>query len=163
MRHPGTAVTRSATVPDDEPATGALPDWSAFLGRRGTVVTSPATRCRVDGAPVDERLRPWDLGSWTGRDLAALDLASWRADPGYAAHGGESLLDLADRVSGLLAELRERSDRLVAVTHAAVVKAAVVHALRAPAEAVWDVDVAPSSRTELHATPTGWRVVGVNR
>lgn len=137
------------------------------MGRAGTVVTSPARRCSVPGADphirVDERLRPWDLGSWTGRDLAELDLAAWRADPGYDAHGGESLLALCERVAGLLADWYGRGDRLVAVTHAAVVKAAVVHALQAPVQATWDLDVAPSSTTELHATPTGWRVVGVNR
>lgn len=150
-------------MPADEPATGVLPDWSRFVGRAGTVVTSPARRCSVPGAAVDERLRPWDLGAWAGRDLSELDLAAWRADPGYDAHGGESLLALHDRVAGLLADWHDRDDRLVAVTHAAVVKAAVVHALHAPVQATWDVDVAPSSTTELHATPTGWRVVGVNR
>jgi broad specificity phosphatase PhoE len=153
-------------VPADEPATGTLPDWSRFLGRAGTVLTSPARRCSVPGAAVDERLRPWDLGAWVGQDLAALDLAAWRGDPGYDAHGGESLLALRDRVAGLLSDWHSRfdqGDRLVAVTHAAVVKAAVVHALQAPVQATWDLDVAPSSTTELHATPTGWRVVGVNR
>lgn len=156
-------ATRTSVVPDDEPATGALPEWSRFLGRTGTVVTSPARRCAVAGAAVDERLRPWDLGAWTGRDLAELDLEAWRADPGYDAHGGESLHALAARVGRVLAEWHGRGGRLVAVTHAAVVKVAVVHALRAPVESTWDVDVAPASTTELHATPTGWRVVGVNR
>lgn len=126
-------------------------------------MTSPARRCAVPGAAVDERLRPWDLGSWAGRDLAGLDLAGWRADPGYDAHGGESLLALCGRVAELLAEWHSRGDRLVAVTHAAVVKAAVVNALHAPAQAAWDVDVSLSSATELHATATGWRVVGTNR
>lgn len=160
-------MTRSATVPDDEPATGELPDWSRFLGRSGVVVRSPARRCAVPGGStsvtVEERLRPWDLGSWAGRDLGDLALAGWRADPGYDAHGGESLRALVGRVAGLLDDWHDRGDRLVAVTHGAVVKAAVVNALRAPVEATWDLDVAPSSATELHATPTGWRVVGVNR
>lgn len=58
----------------------------------------------------------------------------------------------------LLDEWHRRDGRVVAVTHAAVVKAMVVHALRAPLEAVWDLDVRPASVTELHATSTGWRL-----
>ena len=149
-------------VPDDAPATGALPDLSGWLGRNGTVVTSPAQRCRVEGADVLAELRPWDLGDWSGRDFSDVDLAAWRVDPSYDAHGGESLLALHRRVGALLATWQPRSGRLVAVTHAALIKAAVVVALRAPADAAWDVDVAPGSQTELHATPTGWRLVRVN-
>lgn len=145
-------------VPDDEPADGPLPDLTGWLGRSGTVVTSPARRCAQPGAPVDSRLGPWDLGDWTGRPFDGLDLEGWRSDPGYDAHGGESLVALHIRATGLLDDWHGRSGRLAAVTHAAVIKAMVVHALRAPVEAVWDVDVLPASVTELHATPTGWRV-----
>lgn len=66
------------------------------------------------------------------------------------------------RVTDLLTAWHDRPGRLVAVTHAAVIKVAVVSALRAPADAVWDLDVAPGSFTELHATAAGWRVVRVN-
>jgi broad specificity phosphatase PhoE len=107
-------------------------------------------------------LRPWDLGSWTGRPLADLDLAAWRGDPGYDAHGGESLLALIARVGTLLEQWHGLHVRLVAVTHAAVIKAAVVHALGAPAAATWDLDVHPGSTTELHPTRSGWRVRHVN-
>jgi hypothetical protein len=52
--------------------------------------------------------------------------------------------------------------RLAAITHAAVIKTIIVQVLRAPLEAVWDIDVAPGSFSEVHATPAGWRVVRVN-
>jgi broad specificity phosphatase PhoE len=139
-----------------------LPDVRGWLGRSGSVVTSPARRCRLPGTAVEPRLRAWDLGRWAGRALHELDLASWRSDPSYAEHGGESLIDLATRTGELLEDWHDRTGRLVGVTHAAVIKAAVVHALRAPIDAVWDLDVAPASLTELHATPTGWRVARVN-
>lgn len=162
VRHPGTSATRAARVPADEPPEHPLPDVTGWLGRAGQVVTSPAARCRVAGTPVEAALRPWDLGSWTGLPLAELpDLAAWRADPAWAGHGGESLLALQTRVGGLLDRWHERPGRWVAVTHAAVVRAAVVHVLRAPALAAWDLDVAPASLTELHTTPTGWRLVRV--
>lgn len=149
-------------MPADEDATGALDDLSAWLGRSGEVVTSPARRCRRPSAEVEPLLRPWDLGAWTGRPLAELDLAAWRGDPGYDAHGGESLLALLARVRHLLDQWHDRQGRLVAVTHAAVIKAAVVNVLRAPPSAIWDLDVHPGSATELHAGPRGWRAVRVN-
>lgn len=139
-----------------------LPDLSGWLGRSGTFVTSPAARCRASGAAVEPALGPWDLGTWTGQPLANLpDLTAWRADPAWCGHGGESLLALQQRVADLLARWHSQPGRLAAVTHAAVVRAAITHVLRAPAEAAWDLDVAPGSLTELHSTATGWRVVRV--
>jgi len=162
VRHPGTASTRHAVVPADEPAAEPLPDLNGWLGRSGTVVTSPARRCRIGCVPVDPRLRAWDLGDWTGRPLGDLDLVSWRTDPAFAGHGGESLLALAERVRALLADWRGDSGRLAVVTHAPVIKMAVVQALHAPVETVWDLDVPPASSTELHSTPSGWRVTRVS-
>ena len=126
------------------------------------MVTSPAARCRVAGADVDPALGPWDLGSWTGLGIADLpDLQRWRSDPSFAGHGGESLLALQQRVAGWLARWHDRRGRWAAVTHGAVVAAAVTHVLRAPPLAVWDLDIAPGSVTELHTTRGGWRVVRV--
>ncbi len=149
-------------MPDDEPALGVLPDLTGWLGRSGTVLTSPAARCRVPGAEVEPALGSWDLGSWTGRPLAELpDLTAWYNDPAWSGHGGESLLALQERVAGLLGRWHTRAGRLAAVTHGAVVRAAVTTVLRAPPLAAWDLDVAPGSVTELHTTATGWRVVRV--
>ena len=145
-------------MPDDDVAAGPLPDLTGWLGRSGTVVTSPARRCLQPGAAVEPRLGPWDLGQWTGRPFDELDLHGWRSDPSFAAHGGESLVALGARAAGLLTEWHDRTGRLAAVTHGAVIKAMVVHALGAPLQAVWDVDVRPASVTELHATSTGWRL-----
>jgi broad specificity phosphatase PhoE len=158
VRHAGTAATRRPLVPDDEVAAGPLPDLSGWLGRSGTVVSSPARRCVQPGRPVEPRLGPWDLGAWTGRPFDELDLSGWRTDPTFDAHGGESLVALAARATDLLGEWHGRTGRLAAVTHAAVIKAMVVHALGAPVQAVWDIDVRPASVTELHVTPTGWRL-----
>jgi broad specificity phosphatase PhoE len=110
---------------------------------------------------VDPRLGPWDLGRWTGRSWDELDLSSWRADPSYAEHGGESLEGLMGRVGDLLRAWQGRSGRLAAVTHGAVIKCAVVHVLRAPIDAVWDLDVAHASVTELHSNGSVWRVTRV--
>lgn len=115
---PGTAATRAAVVPADEPAVAPLPDLTGWLGRSGSVVTSPAGRCWVRGCAVDARLGSWDLGEWTGRPLRDVDLLDWRTDPAFAGHGGESLLALSERVRLLLADWHGRSGRLAVVTHA---------------------------------------------
>ena len=52
--------------------------------------------------------------------------------------------------------------RTVAVTHAGVIRAALVCALDAPVQAFWRFDVAPLSRTVLHAHDGRWTVRGVN-
>lgn len=150
-------------MPDDEPATGPLPDLTGWLGRNGTTVTSPAARCRVTGAPVEVLLRAWDLGDWTGLPLADIpDLPAWRSDPSYAGHGGESLRALLDRAHTLLGRWHNDQSRLAAVTHGAVVRAALVVALQAPWQTFWDLDVAPNGVTELHSSGPGWRVTRVN-
>lgn len=162
VRHAGTEATRSGRLPADEPAGAPLPDLTGWLGRHGQVVTSPARRCQLPGATVEPDLGPWDLGRWTGLPLAEVpDLARWRAEPSWAGHGGESLEDVQRRVAALLGRWHSRPGRWAAVTHAAVIRAAVLHALRAPAGAAWDLDVAPGSVTELHSTAGGWRVVRV--
>ena len=127
------------------------------------MLTSPARRCQVEAAVVEPLLGPWDLGRWAGLPLLELpELAAWRTDPAYDGHGGESALALAARVAGLLGGLHSRTGRIVAVTHAAVIRMAVLHALGAPLAAAWQLDIAPGSLTELHASPSGWRVARVN-
>src|SRR5689334_23413628 len=70
------------------------------------------------------------------------DLAIWLTDPTRAPHGGESVVDLISRVGGWMDTLTARRGRLVAVTHPAVVRAAILVALDAPAK----------SRSEEHTS-----------
>ena len=163
LRHPGTTATREARLPRDEPATHPVGDLSDWSRRGGTVITSPARRCRVDGAPVEPLLRPWDLGSWSGRRVDEVpDMLAWRTQPSYAGHGGESLLGLLERAGSFLHEHQSRTGRLAAVTHGAVIRAVLVDVLRAAPEAFWTLDVAPGAVTELRASGSGWRVSQVN-
>ncbi|WP_165614143.1 histidine phosphatase family protein, partial [Mycolicibacterium holsaticum] len=52
--------------------------------------------------------------------------------------------------------LPERRGRLVAVTHPAVVRAAVLTALEAPPKSFWRIDIAPVSRTVMHYRGHAW-------
>jgi broad specificity phosphatase PhoE len=83
-------------------------------------------------------------------------------DPDAAPHGGESLTAFLTRVRTWLSEQAHHRGTAIAITHAGVVKAAVVTALDAPATAFWRIDVLPTSITELHAHDGRWTVARVN-
>ena len=135
------------------------------MGSVDRALTAPATRCRQTAsalgldATVEVRLREVDCGRWAGRSLAEVETAepdgvlSWLTDP--AAHGGESVVELVERVGGWLDGL-EATERIVVVTHAAVIRAAIVHAIRATPESFWRIDVAPLDQTVLNGQNGRW-------
>jgi broad specificity phosphatase PhoE len=176
VRHAATAATRAAAFPADEPLDRR--GRAAAVGLAGSfpvcceLVSSPARRCLETAAAaalgeprVEPRLRECDFGDWCGRALAEVaqdEAGAWMADPAAAPHRGESLLAFSGRVAGWLDEQARLDGRAVAITHGGVVKAAVVHALGAPLDAFWRIDVAPLSITELHAHDGRWTVARVN-
>jgi broad specificity phosphatase PhoE len=81
-------------------------------------------------------------------------------DPAARPHGGESLVAVCERIAAWLDGLA--AAEVVAVTHAGVIKAAVVHALGAPIEAFWRVTVDPLSVTELVRRCATWELVRAN-
>lgn len=46
--------------------------------------------------------------------------------------------------------------RIVAVTHPAVIRAAILVALDAPPKSFWRIDIAPMSRTVMHLRGQAW-------
>lgn len=179
VRHAATAATRAAAFPGDEPLEERGRAEAAALGARlpahAEAICGPALRCRETAAAaglgpmlVEPALAECDFGAWAGRTLAdvhAEDAAAaeaWMSDPAAAPHGGESLLDLLARVGAWLAAQGRREGTAIAVTHAGAIRAALVGALGAPAQAFWRLDVAPSSITELHAHDGRWTVVRAN-
>ncbi|MGP4003446.1 histidine phosphatase family protein [Streptomyces sp. 8N706] len=133
-------------------------------------LVAPSRRCRETAAALgleadaEPALRDGDMGTWRGRslaDVAAADpaaLAAWTTDPAAAPHGGESLLDLCGRVADWLDRLPEDSGRVLAITEAAVVRAAIGHALSAPPEAFWRIDVPPLSMARLTGRSARWNL-----
>jgi broad specificity phosphatase PhoE len=113
-------------------------------------------------ARIEPALSGCDYGSWRGQllaDVGAEDpdaVALWLADPAAAPHGGESVNDVIARVAGWMAAQAGTGRRIVAVTHAEIVKAAVVTALQAPPQAFWRVDVAPLAGVVLHERQGSW-------
>ena len=83
-------------------------------------------------------------------------------DPDAAPHGGEPLRAFVARVAAWLDDQATGRGAAAAITHGGVVKAALVHAVGAPLNAFWQIDVAPLSITELHAHDGRWTVSRVN-
>ena len=180
VRHAPTSATRAAGFPCDEPLDARGRADAALLAdalpARCEAQSSPALRCRETAAAAGfaaprliDALAECDFGAWAGRTLADVhaaapaDAAAWMTDPDARPHGGESLSAFAARVSSWLdGEAAGDAGTAVAFTHGGVVKAAVVHALGAPLEAFWRIDVAPLAITELHAHAGRWTVTRVN-
>ncbi|WP_189212872.1 histidine phosphatase family protein [Actinokineospora fastidiosa] len=161
IAHQPTAATRAAAFPADEPVERPAP---ADPPRVDVALRGPETRCAdtarclgLDAEPVPA-LRDLDAGAWRGlgMDQIAPDaLARWLADPAEAAPGGESVAEVIARVTTWLAE-PPAARRIAAVTHPAVIRAALVHALSAPDRSFWRIDVAPGARIVLRGGPGRW-------
>jgi broad specificity phosphatase PhoE len=131
-------------------------------------LTSPTLRARQTAAAllldaiIDPALRDIDLGRWAGRSFADVEgaepeaLAAWTSRPDAAPHGGESVVDLADRVAPWLSARGGQTGRIVAVTHPAVIRAAIVVAIDAGPATFWRIDIAPLCRVSLSGNGDGW-------
>ncbi|MEV5515149.1 histidine phosphatase family protein [Streptomyces flaveolus] len=145
-------------------APGLLPLAAAELRYCSPTPRSRATGDALGYAPLAQlALRECDMGRWGGltlgeamaREPAAVD--TWLADPRSAPHGGESLLALIGRVGGWLdTRPGEDGDRIVAVAEPSVIRAALVHALKAPPATYWNLDVRPLSTTTLMGCAGRW-------
>ncbi|WAL45635.1 histidine phosphatase family protein [Rhodococcus pyridinivorans] len=110
-------------------------------------------------AEIDSALRELDYGRWCGAGLDELpesDLAMWLTEPASAPHGGESVEDLICRIGTWLAAQDDSYERVGVVTHPAVVRAATVCALDAPASSFRRVDVGPLDVVRLYGGPGRW-------
>ena len=114
-------------------------------------------------ATTEPRLADLDCGQWCGQTLRAVgpaDLEMWLTDPARAPHGGESIVDLIERVGGWLESLTGNGTGsglpTIAVTHPAVIRAAVLSAFDMPPKSFWRIDIAPVSRTVLHYRKGYW-------
>lgn len=113
---------------------------------------------------VEPRLADLDCPGWCGMTLTSIEpeeLKLWQTDPSAAPHGGESLIELIARVAQwllALAPLADDTARMIAVSHPAVIRAAILIALDIPPKSFWRIDIAPSSCTVLHLRGQLWRL-----
>jgi broad specificity phosphatase PhoE len=177
LAHGATAATRAARFPDDEAldasAVEALEALRGGLRPYGHVLAAPARAARETAqalgfeAEIDRALRDCDYGRWRGlasKDVAHREpngFAAWLGDPEAAPHGGESIIALIERTGAWLAQSLARESATLAVTHAMVVRAAIVSALGAGASAFYRIDVAPLSLARLTGHAGRWNVVAL--
>jgi broad specificity phosphatase PhoE len=175
ISHAMTDATAAARFPTDEPlnAIGRGEVTSIDFGtQRFTALCGPEQRCMQTAQllgldpVVEPRLADLDVGRWRGSPLAEVgpaDLTLWLTDPASASHGGESVTALIGRVGYWLDSLTANPSRTVAVTHSAVVRAAIVIALDAPPKSFWRIDTSPATRTDLNFRGHAWTLRNLSK
>jgi broad specificity phosphatase PhoE/ribonuclease HI len=141
-------------------------DWLTPLAETvEVIVSSPVRRTRESAEILAERLglpvvdepgfAETEFGTWDGltfaevaeRDQAGLD--AWLGSVDVAPGGGESLREVEKRVlSGLQQVLDEHHGRtVVVVSHVTPIKMLVAHAVNAPLDSVYRMELTPASVT----------------
>ncbi len=177
ISHAATSATRRARFPVDEPieaaAATAARELGPSLSRAGKAWRAPERRAGETAAALgmEASLEPLlsdiDLGRWAGQSFeSVLDaepqgVAQWTADTAAAPHGGESVEALIGRVVPWLEAQRDGAGRISAVTHPAVIRAAIVVALGAPPAAFWRIDIAPLAQVDLRSDGRRWTLRGI--
>lgn len=149
----------------DEVGRGQALRIADAVGRVDRVVSSPLLRCRqtaeaIGPAELDERLVELDYGEFDLKPLSEVPAeiwARWRADVGYRPPGGETLIELGQRVFAVLDELAVSAldDDVVVVTHVSPIKAALAWALGVGMEVSWRSFVAQASITRIGVAERG--------
>jgi broad specificity phosphatase PhoE len=172
--HASTRTLRLGAFPADEPiddrdaakiaaAAGGIekPDrvWRSPMLRAGQTAEALGLAGIIEPA-----LRECDYGRWSGCTLKEIHrqdpdgLAAWMRDPASAPHGGETIVDLIHRVGAWIDDHRRDSGHTVIVTHAGVIRAAIIHVIQAAPSSFSRIDVAPLSRTVFSAHDGQWRL-----
>jgi broad specificity phosphatase PhoE len=169
--HGATTASRKALFPLDEPLEGEAAEEAGKMAappRADRIVMSPALRARQTAealsleARIDLALRDCDHGRWAGKSIAAIEaeepenLMAWMSDPEAAPHGGESLVDLRTRVAGWMDSESALGGHVIAVSHAAVIRAAVAHVLEAPLSSFWLSDIEPLAIVRMTSNGRRW-------
>jgi broad specificity phosphatase PhoE len=178
ISHPATPAQRKGTFPDDEPLDArGIEEAKAFRKSVPAMfdagidfaLSSPALCARqtaesfgLDAVAIAQDLADTDYARWRGKRLMELAqeepeaLATWTRDPSAAPHGGESFDTLRQRVGHWLDDLPD-DGTIIAVTHAPVMRAAMLHVLHAPSTAMASIEVPPLAVIELQRSERGWR------
>ncbi|MFC0401022.1 histidine phosphatase family protein [Paraburkholderia rhizosphaerae] len=133
-------------------------DTARALGLTATVAAELADTCYGEW----QRLRIADVAT-----QAPLALEAWLRDPAAAPPGGESFEMVLSRVGIWLDKLALSTSvnptdstvrTVVAITHAAVLRAALIHVLRASATSFTQIEIAPLTTIELrHHARHSWK------
>jgi broad specificity phosphatase PhoE len=145
----------AAALAERPPGEGSLRLLSSPLVRARDTAGEIA-RClrerlgEVAEVEVDARFVELDYGELDGTALAAVDpatWATWRSDPSWRPPGGETLLEVDERVRAACDELwpAAASGDVIVVSHVSPIKAAVTWALDIGVETTWRMSLGVAS------------------
>jgi broad specificity phosphatase PhoE len=145
------------------------------VGRPRRVITSPLRRCVetaeviLANAEVDDRLMELDYGEldlMPLKDVPDELWARWREDPHFRPPGGETLVELGERVGQVLDEVAAFAAHddgdVVVVTHVSPVKAALAWVLGVGVGVSWRSFVAQGSITRIRLSERGPSLLSFN-
>ena len=146
----------------------AIGEWLSPIADKVDVVVSSPVRRTLESAEIlgavlgrEVQVEPgfaeMEFGAWDGLTFAEVgerhpeDLKAWLGSLDVAAGGGESFRVVEKRVlAGLERVLAEHAGKtVVVVSHVTPIKTLVAHALDAPLEAVFRMELSPASITVL--------------
>jgi len=173
LSHAATKAMRSGRFPADdaldERAVAATQAWNPHMAlpAQAAVFVSPAacTRASAELLGLNAQIAPLlaeiDHGRWRGErlaDIAAAEpeaLAAWIRDPDMASHGGESFSAALKRVGAWLDGLN-RNANVIVISHASIMRAAIIHALDVAPTTFSHIEIAPLSVVQLRRSARGW-------
>jgi alpha-ribazole phosphatase len=146
----------------------------AAIGPIHRIVASPLQRTRDTAAAIasatggvigiDDRWIEMSYGDFDGQPMANVGVevwAKWRSDPHFRPPHGESLAEVADRVTKACEELLAEAvqHNVVVVSHVSPIKAAVAWALGTGPEISWRTHLDPASITRIACNARGGPVL----
>jgi broad specificity phosphatase PhoE len=174
--HAATVSMREGGFPDaDEAIDDAGREGAEALALRPApqrVFAAPSLAARQTAevleldAVVESALADIDHGAWRGRGLAEIHaeqpeaLVGWITDPAAGAPGGEAFAAVIARVGVWIDAQAEADDRILAVTHQPVMRAALAYVLDIPPAAAFRIDIAPLALLTLSFNRQ-WRFQGL--
>lgn len=139
------------------------------LGKVDRVFVSPALAARETAealglaeASVEPLLADCDYGRWKGLKFNQVilreprKLMSWIKKPETAPHGGETIPEVRSRVEDWMRAHSREDGHTVAVTHSAVIRAAIVHVIQAEPASFWRIDVVPLAQADFRTNGRRW-------
>ncbi|MER8482124.1 histidine phosphatase family protein [Mesorhizobium sp. M1322] len=128
-----------------------------------------AVACSPDKITICQELDEIDFGAWSGKTFEELNQdADWRVWNSRRQQartpGGETMLDVQQRVTSLMQQLRKRyqNQSVALVSHADVIKAAVCKVLGLPLGDCFRFDIDPASITTVVSGDWGSKLIRLN-
>ena len=180
----GTSTYRGNGIDDPLSEKGWTQMWDA-VGNNcpwDVVFSSPLSRCRIFAEklakiysiPVkaENRLKEVGFGTWEGRERAEIqknnadEYAAFYRDPvNCRPAGAEPLAEFEKRVSTVFENMLEAfsGQHILVVTHAGVIRAAMMSISQKSAVEVYGIKVSNASFTRFRQTKSGTKLEYINR